>query len=190
MIKKIRLLLALLFVVCIVSGVGYYVLTKPRPPSLSVVVKDLQEVNRLETSIYTAEHIIDLQKESGNFISELLFGDSILLIAHGKVVAGIDLSTLSSEDFIIEGSRIEIDLPDAKIFSSYLDEEKTRVYDRKTGLFTQSDITLETKARQTAIGRIELSALESGILEQANDSAKKQLKILLNKLGFSEVILM
>ncbi len=59
--------------------------------SSQTVIKEIRALNRLETASYTIEKVIDAGT-TGNRFSELLYGDRILLIAHGQVIAGFDLS--------------------------------------------------------------------------------------------------
>jgi hypothetical protein len=49
---------------------------------------------RLELIQYTAEKIIAVEVNQG--VLGLLFGDRLLLVAHGYVTAGVDLSDLST----------------------------------------------------------------------------------------------
>src|SRR5438128_2015826 len=66
------------------------------------VIKELRSLSRLETASFTIEKVIDAGT-NGNQFQQILFGDRILLIAHGDVVAGFDLSTLTQKDISVEG---------------------------------------------------------------------------------------
>jgi hypothetical protein len=79
-------------------------------------------------------------------------------------------------------------LPDAEIFLTTLDNDKSYVYDRDTGLLTKGDINLETAARQAAEDAIEEAALEDGILDQAQQNAEAYLYRLLRSLGYPDII--
>ena len=117
-----------------------------------------------------------------------LFGDRLLFVAHGIVIAGVDLAKLGPKDMWTQEGVLYVNLPDAEIFIATLDNEKSYVYDRDTGLLTHGDINLETNARQVAEDEIAKAALEDGILRQANQNAENYMYRLLRDLGFPEVI--
>jgi hypothetical protein len=117
-----------------------------------------------------------------------LFGDKLLFVAHGYVIAGVDLSKLSVEDLQMDGDVLRVALPDAEVFVATLNNDDSYVYDRTTGLFRKSDPDLETDARQAAEEEILNAALEDGILEQAQINAEAFIERLLNDLGYAAVL--
>jgi len=155
-------------------------------PDPITIVNEIKPLARLETIQYSVEKVITA--ETGQEILGKLFGDRLLFIAHGVVIAGVDLSKLESGGIVITDGLVEIDLPDPEIFIATLNNQESRVYDRQTGLFRQGDPELETLARQAAEEEIYRSAIEDGILQKANDNAEVFLERLLDDLGFDEVI--
>jgi len=155
-------------------------------PDPVTIVTEVKVLARLETIQYSVEKVVTA--ETGQEILGELFGDRLLLIAHGVVIAGVDLSDLSRDDTMISDGVLEIDLPDPEIFIATLDNQKSSIYDRETGLFRQGDPDLETLARQAAEQEIYQAALEDGILQQANDNAEVFLERLLDDLGYEDVI--
>lgn len=153
--------------------------------SRTSVVKEIQELNRLETASFTIEKIIE-GGQQGNIFQNLLFGDRILLIAHGKVIAGVDMSNITEEDVNFSGQTLEINLPAPEIFSSTLDNEKTSVYDRQQGLLGGND-DLESEARRAAESSIRDAACEAGILDEARENATRDVTQLFEFAGFSDV---
>lgn len=152
----------------------------------AAVVKEIQKLNRLETASFTIEKVIDAGTK-GNTFDQILFGDKILLIAHGKVTAGFDLSRLNENDITIKGSALEIRLPPPQILDSKLDNEQTRVYDRSQGLLTKGNKDLESEARKTAEMSIREAACNENILEVAAENGRKQLTTLFSTLKFTSV---
>ena len=155
-------------------------------PDPVTIVNEVKVLARLETIQYTVEKVVTA--ETGQEILGELFGDRLLLIAHGVVIAGVDLSDLSRDDISISDGVVMVDLPDPEIFIATLDNQKSSVYDRETGLFRKSDPDLETLARQAAEQEIYLAAMEDGILQQANDNAEIFIERLLDDLGYEDVI--
>jgi hypothetical protein len=106
------------------------------------------------------------------------------------VIAGVDLSKLQPSDVTIspEG-RVTVILPAAEVFVSRLDNEKSYVYDRDTGLLTKGDVNLESLARQSAEQELRRGALEDGILNIAQSNASNVLDRLLRTLRFTDVVI-
>lgn len=152
------------------------------------VVKEIRKLGRLETAQFTMEKVIDTQITQSNAIKELLFGDRILLIAHGQVIGGVNLENLPEKAVAINGSVLTITLPDTELFSTNLDSNHTRIFDRKLGLLTRGDLSLESEARKSAEGALQAGACEAGILEEARIGAEERMKQLYTIAGFSEVI--
>jgi hypothetical protein len=156
-------------------------------PDPVTIVHEVQELARLETMQYTVEKVIIAETGQGPF--GFLFGDRLLLVAHGLVIAGVDLEKLAPEDLWIDDvGQVYLRLPEAEVFISSLDNEKSFVYDRDTGLLTRGDINLEATARMAAEEEILQAALEDGILEQAQINAENYLYRMMRSLGFPDVI--
>ena len=68
-----------------------------------------------------------------------------------------------------------------------LDNAKTRVYSRDTGLFSTADPNLEGEVRQEAERQIQAAALQDGILKTADENARQTLTSMLTGLGFENV---
>jgi hypothetical protein len=155
-------------------------------PDPITIIHDVRSLSRLETAQYSIEKVIRAGTDQGSL--DFLFGDQLLFVAHGDVIAGIDLERLTAQDIWTEGGILYVVLPEPEVFITALDNEKSYVFDRETGLLNQGDINLETSARQVAEDEIERAALEDGILEQARLNAETYLVRLLRGLGYPEVI--
>jgi type II secretory pathway pseudopilin PulG len=154
--------------------------------SQAAVIKQIQELQRLETAQFTIEKIIDA-KTNGNVFEELLFGDKILLIAHGEVIAGFDLGKIDPKDIQVKGTELKMKLPAPEILVTTLDNQQTRVYDRTQGLLSKGQKDLETTVRQAAQSSISQAACEGQILDQATENGRKQLTALFSSAGFTKV---
>jgi hypothetical protein len=152
----------------------------------TAVVKEIQKLQRLETASYTIEKIIDAGTQGTRF-QQFLYGDKILLIANGQVIAGFDLSTVTENDVTIQEDRITVNLPAPQVLFTRLDNDKTRVYDRSTGILSKGERDLESEARAQAEIEIRTAACESDILATAEENGRKQMTALFTALGFREV---
>jgi len=155
-------------------------------PDPITIIRDVQSMARLETIQYSVEKVITAEINQGVFGP--LFGDKLLFVAHGYVIAGVDLSKLTVEDLTLDDNVLNVHLPEAEVFVATLNNDDSYVYDRTTGLFKKSDPDLETSARQAAEEEILRAALEDGILEQAQVNAEIFMERLFNDLGYDYVV--
>lgn len=164
-------------------------LLNPTPtiiPDPVTYINEIRALARLETIQYSVEKVITGETGGGTFAS--LFGDKILFVGHGTVIAGIDMEKLGPENMRYENGVLTVQLPPTEIFIATLDNEKSYVYDRQTGVLTRPDPNLETLVRQSAEQEILKAALEDGILEQAKVNAEAYLIKFFAALGFPNTI--
>jgi len=164
-------------------------LPQPTPTiyaSAATVVERVQKLSRLETASYHIEKVITA--ETGQGPLGFLFGDKLLLVAYGQVIAGVDLSQIRPQDVqVTPDGTVYIIMPPPEIFVATLDNSRTYVYDRRTGMMGLNP-ELETAARQEAERMILQAALEDGILEKAEDNAREVLRALLWSMKFEHII--
>ena len=153
------------------------------------VITQIRELGRLETASYTVEKVLEGGVDQGNSLLNLLLGDRLLFIAHGEVIAGVDLTELADKDVVVSDDRqsVTLRLPPARVLTQRLDNELSRVYDREQGLLTKGDPDLESRVRQEAESAVLLAACEGGILAQAELNAQRQVQILLLAVEFREI---
>ena len=153
------------------------------------VIRQIQALNRLETTTYLTEQVITAE-QGGNAFYNFFRGDKLLLIASGEVVAGFDLTKLQPDDVQIsaDGTTTTVTLPPAQILISRLDNDKTRVYSRDTGIFTSGNAGLETEARRVAEQKIVQAACDAGILKRAVEDGQRNIENLVKTFGTQNVI--
>jgi hypothetical protein len=154
--------------------------------SQTTVVNKIQQLQRLETVVYTMDKVVTGEKENP-ILPNFLAGDRLLLLVHGEVVAGVDFNGLKSGDVAVAEKKVALRLPLAQVFSTRIDNGRTKVYSRQTGLLVPVDPNLETQVRQEAERQMQQAALLDGILKTANTNARSTLTSLLQGLGFERV---
>ena len=117
--------------------------------SSPTVVEKIRQLARLETVEYSLDKIVEGERQSA-YLPNFLAGDKLLLVAHGEVIAGIDLGQFKAGDVRVNGDSVHVHLPAAQILTTRIDNGKTRVYSRTTGLLVSTDPNLESEVRQTA----------------------------------------
>ena len=201
----IALGIGLLLGILVLGSVGFVLLSRNSGPALlsrvwsavtgrtlsidvsqPTVVNRIQQLQRLETVVYTMDKIVSGAKENPIF-PDFLAGDRLLLLVHGEVVAGIDFSSLKPGDVRVEAKQVHLHVPAAQVFSTRLDSAKTRVYSRQTGLLVPTDPNLESLVRQEAERQLTEAALADGILRTAQQNATSTITSLLQGLGFEKI---
>jgi len=89
-------------------------------------------------------------------------------------------------DVSVSGGKISIHLPRPVITDVYLDERKTQVIERSTGLLMAFDKDLEQNARRMAVDEMKAAARSNDILGDAQERALLQVRALCNQLGFAD----
>ena len=150
------------------------------------VVRQIQQLQRLETVSFTMDKIISGEHDSP-YLPKFLVSDRLLLVVHGEVIAGVDLSKVQAADVIVQGPSISLHLPEAQLLITRLDNARTRVYSRDTGLFSSPDPNLESEVRQEAERQLQEAAVEGDILKTADGNARSTISSLLQGLGFKKI---
>jgi hypothetical protein len=181
------------------------------PPQVTVdsVLEQVQLVQELVTSRYLFSTIVNIERDLPPIL-QALYRDSLTLVGSGTVVAGIDLEQLRPEDIILTVSNtpdlaervseaisaladgrpikspvvtVIIRLPAPQIFDCFLDESRSYVASRTTGLFARQAPEFDTTARQRIVSYLYDEALESGILTDAGRQAEVALVSLIRTLN-------
>jgi hypothetical protein len=188
MIQKVIIPCAGLVTIFALGWVVGNVVHRPAPPPPPPKIQDtatllhqIQNVSHLVTVKYVLEKLVVLEDTRwyGN--------NRVLLIAHGVVKAGIDLSTLQVQDMQFSDAGVVVRLPPPSITDVYLDERKTQVLERTTSIMRTFDTNLEQNARRQAVEELQRSATETGILSDAEERARLQLAHVFHRLGFVTV---
>ncbi|HEX7832034.1 MAG TPA: DUF4230 domain-containing protein [Thermoanaerobaculia bacterium] len=154
---------------------------------LAAVITQVKELNRLETASMRVMHVGTIT-QSYKMVPDAFAGDEITFLATGDVIAGIDLSKLQKQDvWRSPDGTINMRMPAPEVLVTRVDNAKSRVLTRKTGMLRRSDVDLETRARQHAEANIRAEAVKNGVLRIAAESGEKKMAGFLNTLGFEKV---
>ena len=179
------LLAAIAFLV--LRKTGTLEISAARTLDAPVVVHEVQRLNELVSVKYTVQKVVGIEEKKVPLGSEKL-----LLFVQAEVLAGIDLSALAAGDVrVMPGQRIQITLPPPRIVHIIIDDQQTKVWDRRITWWTPwvpFNPDLERQARLTARETIEQAAIEMGILDQARSNAEVSIRSLLEALGAKSVM--
>jgi hypothetical protein len=185
----IVLVLAVIFTIGLVIGVllprlAGFGRSQTRGYNTSTILQQVQTLSELVTVKYVMEKVVIEEDPPQNTIRRLLPDDTrIILVAHGIVKAGVDMSKMRPEDVRLSGKQVTMVLPKAQITDAYLDEKQTKVIERNTSFLRDFNKDLEQTARLNAVEDIRRAARSSGILKDADERARAQLKYFFQQLG-------
>ena len=154
-------------------------------PSGPVVLLQMQKLARLETAKFNGQAIV--KSETKGLLPVSIAGDSLVFMANGEVVAGVDLAKMTDTDVRVVGETVHVKLPAAEIFHTSLDSKTSEVATRQTGLFSKPDINLETQARIESEDKLREAALQSEILKRADENARDAVRKQLEAAGVEKL---
>lgn len=161
----------------------------------STIVTQLHSLSRLTTAQMTVSKIIEGQKDFSDLIPwmwwddairKAFFDDALLMTVEAKVNAGVDLIKVATGGInVVKNATgwyvIDLLLPKAEIFDVYL-TDKTKPFERKLGILSKGNQELETKMRNDAVTAVKQEAIDSKILDTAQNNADVAMKEFLSKL--------
>jgi len=154
--------------------------------SRPAVIRQVQQLQRLETVVFRIDKIVPGGYDS-RFLPRFFAGDRLLLLVVGDVTAGVDLGSVDVTRVAVQGRQVRLRIPDAEVFVARIDNDRTRVYSRDTGLFSRVDPNLESEVRREAERQVRQAALDGGVLQTAAANARTTLTSFLRGLGFDQV---
>jgi hypothetical protein len=159
-----------------------------RVQNTATIIQQVQTLSDLVTVKYVMQKVEYVDSPPGTTLGQFIQGDNkVLLLAQGIVKAGIDLKKIKADDVAVSGKRLTITLPKPEITDAYLDDTQTKVIERTTGFLRSLDKDLEQTTRQYAVGDIRRAAQQSGILNDANERARMELRTFFQQAGFDSV---
>lgn len=147
----------------------------------ATVITQIQSLAQLVTVKYVFEKVVVV--EDAKWYGQ----NRLLMVAHGVAKAGVDLQKLRPSDVQIRGRHLSLSLPRPQLVDVYLDEGKTQVLERSTGILRLFDQQMEQEARREAVESIRKAARAAGILRDAEERTRLQLTTLARSAGFEDV---
>ena len=109
--------------------------------------------------------------------------DELVIIAHGKVRAGFDLTKLEEGDIQVTGDTLSIRLPEAEIFDVILNPSDYEIF-VENGKWSHEQFSALQKQ---ASANLKSNAEKYGIVEKAKETGIKKLDGFFKTFGFSKI---
>lgn len=131
-------------------------------------VEPIQRLAELVTTRYNYSQIVTGQSDMPATLARL-YGEELVLVAVGHIEAGIDVSALTDDDiaYDAETQTLTVNLPSPRLRACFLDESRSYIAERRSGIFAQTSRDLEDTTREYALRQFRNDAIENGILEEA-----------------------
>jgi hypothetical protein len=161
-----------------------------------LVISEIKKIAELHTAklycevvadsviISPAEAAILAMQGSGAFpiLPSMVFtgGKKMVLIAKGRVIAGLDLSALNEKNVIVKNDSVWLTLPSAKILDIITNPSDFEVFTEE-GTWSSNEVNA---VKQKAVSIMRAEAQKRGLIEQANERAKLLMGNFLKATGF------
>lgn len=156
------------------------------PQTGPTVVRELLALSRLETASLHVEKVIDLKDHQRRFHGLVDADDSLLFVAAGEVVLGVDLSK-ADVTFDEATKTAKIALNEPEVFSTRFDEPHSYVHSRKTDVLAERNEGLEATARREATKAFAAAGRTPDAQRMAKTQAETELRSLARAWGAREL---
>lgn len=151
------------------------------------VLDRIQMLSRLTTTRYSYSNILTSEREMPDILRGL-YGERLVMVAVGEVIAGIELNEITAEDITTVEDTLVVRIPPAQLQDCFFNEQASYVVSRDTGVFARPLPNLDASSRLYALSSFRDRSLEDGILADAQAQAELAVRELLMAAGqYSEV---
>lgn len=141
-------------------------------------IESIRNIGQWEFMSINDEELVDTTRKG------LFFDDHLVRIYYGTLRLGLDLSTITSDDFLSQGDTLTICLPQVTLLDEdFIDEARTKSF-HETGSWTGSD---RRALYERAQEKMKKRCLTPEAYEQTRKLAEAQLRQMLLAMGFEHV---
>ena len=148
-----------------------------------IIIKNVRSLGQIITITFYDEVVVDSTIQH-HFPQFPIIDDRLVIIAKGKVLAGIDLKLLRDNNVTVVKDTVTMQLPQTKIIDIIINPGDYETFE-ETGKWNQ-DAVMAVKLK--AKNKITANAFNKNIIEKANIKAKAVLENFLHAAGFKIVI--
>lgn len=181
-----------------IAAMGFTVIRERHEPADAVpvvdhagatVVREIRALSRLETTTLRMEKVISLRDHQDHLHGLVAGDDTLLFVAAGEVILGVDLAKLGEDDVRYDAATglSSIELPAPEPLETHFDEARSYVHTRHTDVLAKRNEGLEADARRSARAAFLAAAREPAALEGAKVEAERQLRRLAKAWGAKDL---
>ena len=162
--------------------------------SQPVLLKSVQDLSVYKAATGNFQLIIDMEKDA-RFIPSIIKGQRTLFVAAGSVDAEVDFSRIGRGAIQVsdDGRSATVTLPHPSLGKVRIDPDKSYVASQSRGILDRvgslfaSNPNGQRELYQLADQRIQSAAVESGLVERAEQNTRAMLESMLRSLGYTKV---
>lgn len=163
--KAVKIILIIAVIVILFIGVSRYFLTESRTTKLGF--EDIGEL-ATQTAYCTEVNVMEAAREL--FGMTIPFTQSKYIYSYDiQIKAGLDFEEIEWE---VNGSTIEVRLPETKILSSEIDLDSFKVYLEDESIYREITLEENNEALKSMKQSAEDDAVANGLLENARSNAE------------------
>lgn len=163
--KAVKIILIIAVIVILFIGVSRYFLTESRTTKLGF--EDIDEL-ATQTAYCTEVNVTEAAREL--FGMTIPFTQSKYIYSYDiQIKAGLDFEEIEWE---VNGSTIEVRLPETKILSSEIDLDSFKVYLEDESIYREITLEENNEALKSMKQSAEDDAVANGLLENARSNAE------------------
>jgi len=192
-IKKYLVIIAVLLVIIFLfqklnwlPSFGNFFKSKPLTiDNTPILIKEINNLAQLITITSFDEVVMDSSKKSKRLPGTFFPAPDakIVLIARGKVMAGVDLKNLKDQDITIDKDSITIKLPPAQVLNSILNPSDFETFSESGNWNTEEVTQIKIRMREKIIQR----ANAQNLLPKAEERCKMIMENFLRNLDFKKI---
>ncbi len=149
-----------------------------------ILIKEIKSLGQIITATLYDEVVVD-STIVNNFPHLPVTNDKLVIISRGKVLAGIDLKSLTDSSVKIIKDTVWMQLPQTKIIEVIINPEDYETFEEKGEWSPKAVTAVKLKAKSKIINL----ALNKKIIEKATVKAKAVMDDFLHAAGFKFVFL-
>lgn len=183
---KVILVLAVILILKTTDFLPSWDIFSSKPVTIDdtpIIVKDIRSLGQIITATYYDEVVVDSVIKHP-FPQLPLTDDHLVIIARGKVLAGLDLKGLADSSVTVVKDTVRMKLPQTNIIDVIINPGDYITFE-ETGKWSQEGVTaVKLKAKDKITG----NAINKKIIEKANTKAKTVLEDFFHAAGFKVVL--
>jgi hypothetical protein len=148
-----------------------------------ILIKEIRSLGQVITATFYDEVVVDSTVKH-SFSQLPITDDHLVIIARGKVLAGIDLKLLTDSSISVTKDTVWMHLPQTKIIDVIINPDDFETFE-ETGKWTPEAVTaVKIKAKT----KITANAYNKNIIDKATRKAKAVLQDFLHAAGLKVVL--
>lgn len=148
-----------------------------------ILIKEIRSLGQIITATFYDEVVVDSTIKH-SFPQLPIIDYHLVIIARGKVLAGIDLKLLTDTSISVKKDTVWMRLPETKILDVIINPADFETFEEKGNWSPEAVTAVKIKART----KITANAYDKNIVDKATNKAKAVMEDFLHSAGFKVIV--